>query len=91
MAEALEIAFIRNNKTGEVRRSVSKRDPEYDDNVEFMWTDGNYGCDCNRALFFARAAGDDEPDIDCGEEAYSVLRVEDETGRILYGGDSKVA
>lgn len=39
----------------------------------FMWTDGNYGCDCNRFLFFERALGHD-PDFGdcppCGEELY---------------------
>lgn len=33
--------------------------------ARFMWTDGNYGCDCNRHLWFERAAGRDphrEPD-----------------------------
>ena len=24
---------------------------------EFIWNEGNYSCDCNRGLFFARAGG----------------------------------
>jgi hypothetical protein len=35
-----------------------------DDDLEhllrFMWTEGNYSCDCNRSLFFARALGEPE-------------------------------
>lgn len=34
----------------------------------FAWTEGNYGCDCNRELFFCRAADEDEPDEpECGD------------------------
>lgn len=35
----------------------------------FMWAEGNYSCDCNRAAFFAQAADEDEPhDRTCGDE-----------------------
>ncbi len=41
---------------------------EQDDMGQFMWTDGNYSCDCNRALFHARARGVTEPSSPpCGE------------------------
>jgi hypothetical protein len=35
--------------------------------ILFQWTEGNYGCDCNRARFFARAAEEDDPDVPCGD------------------------
>lgn len=35
---------------------------EYEDSQEFLWSDGNYGCDCNRRLFLCRANGLDDPD-----------------------------
>lgn len=28
----------------------------------YIWQEGNYGCDCNRELFFSRARGEDPPD-----------------------------
>ncbi len=34
---------------------------EYAESQEFLWTDGNYGCDCNRRLFLARLNGLAEP------------------------------
>lgn len=60
--------------TGETR--VHSVDSEWDDDlVLFMWEDGNYGCDCNRFLFFERA-GSSKPSLEgltCGEGAYTVL------------------
>jgi hypothetical protein len=38
-----------------------------------MYGSGNYGCDCNRALFFARAADEDEVDVECGHGRYSIV------------------
>lgn len=38
------------------------------DTVVFMYTDGNYSCDCNKALFLARAHQEAEPDNPCGDE-----------------------
>lgn len=49
--------------------------------VEYSWTDGNYGCDCNRAIFFA---GDDDADITCGSTAYSIRVTDSKTGAELY-------
>lgn len=40
--------------------------------LEFMWTDGNYACDCNRALFWNRIKGKDDPDVPCGDGEYVV-------------------
>lgn len=44
--------------------------PEYpEDSAIFMFTDGNYGCDCNRSLFIQREHGEDAiPDLGCGCE-----------------------
>ena len=75
---AVNIA-IRNNKTGEVR---VHRDPDatWWSHSEFAWTEGNFGCDCNRHLVFLWAAGEDEADeaesVPCGHELYTVLWVE---------------
>lgn len=36
-----------------------------------MWTDGNYGCDCNRSAFIAELSfdpgADDFPELPCGQ------------------------
>lgn len=35
--------------------------------LEYVWTEGNYSCDCNRRLFMCRALGEAEPERDrCG-------------------------
>jgi len=37
--------------------------------AEYMFFDGNYGCDCNRSLFLQRAYPDAGiPELGCGEE-----------------------
>ena len=33
---------------------------------QYMWEDGNYGCDCNRSLF-AQRYGWDIPELPCGD------------------------
>jgi hypothetical protein len=65
---------------------------EFDD---FIWSEGNYSCDCNRSLFFQRGMGIDEMTIlqdknndfylDCnfGPNRFKVT-VRDEAGKVLY-------
>ena len=84
--------YIRKNATGEVRQYADdsawdETDPDYPGEdlpgASFMWTDGNYACDCNRHLFFCRAVGEDEEKDEpkCGSEVYSLVKVVDEHGR----------
>lgn len=49
--------------------------------VEFLWADGNYGCDCNRHLFFEDSHGRDVRDEAsvCGRGRYRV--------RVLVNGE----
>jgi hypothetical protein len=67
---------IRKNETGEVRQYRIDWDWETEDGDDtYWWTEGNYGCDCNRHLCFERAAESD-PDFEeakCGDGKYSVL------------------
>lgn len=73
---------IRNNATMEVR--IADKDLEWHEASEFWWTDGNFGCDCNRGDEWQRAIGtkeDDLVDTDCGHEKYSVLYVEFPDGK----------
>ena len=39
------------------------------DATEYLWTDGNYSCDCNRALF---VHGKDSDDTECSEGRYRI-------------------
>jgi len=65
--------LLRNNATGEERLIAS--DSEWEDVHEFLWTEGNLACDCNRHLEFERAGGR-EPgarEVGCGDERYTAL------------------
>lgn len=82
------VVHIHRTSDGEVRTDLShKWHPE---TGSYVWDDGNFGCDCNRALFFERVGGreecdeDDDDDSDlCGTGGYSV-RVETLDGALLY-------
>jgi hypothetical protein len=57
-------------------------EPEFD---EYLWTDGNYACDCNRGIFFDRGRGV-QPNFDdykCGSERFKI-RVTNEGGEVVY-------
>lgn len=74
---------IKKIATGEIRIFTDK-DGIWDDTALWIWTEGNYMCDCNRALFFARAGGEDDTEAwsqKCGDqEVYSVPFIELEDG-----------
>jgi hypothetical protein len=80
---------IRRNADGLIRQYVDEAfylpdpDPCESRGSVFWYTEGNAGCDCNRGLFFARAAGEPDPEIPCGETAYSILRAVTDDGRIV--------
>lgn len=86
------IAHIRNNKTGEIRdyltETVFFKDDDQYPHI-FIWEDGNYGCDCNRSLFFEYAADetltyDDIPDRECGHGDFSINLENPLTNEIYY-------
>jgi len=71
---------IRNNQTGEIRQS-RPYDFEFS---HFWWTDGNFGCDCNRQLEFWRAGNEDETgDAPCGEGRFTVIEAVLEDGSTI--------
>jgi hypothetical protein len=45
---------IRKNETGEVR--ICEMEVPWGETSLFWWTEGNFGCDCNRELLFERAS-----------------------------------
>lgn len=80
------VARIRKNETGEVREYATQVPLDHQATVpsEYIWADGNYQCDCNRRLFFARAKGEPEEDADCSDGLYSVQLVNPVTGTVFY-------
>lgn len=68
---------IRRNSDGLVRKYHDPNLVWYDDGSRYIWSEGNFSCDCNRALFFACAADEEDPDTPCGDTAYSVRVVSD--------------
>ena len=60
-------------------------EPSVGDLSRFIWEEGNYRCDCNRALFFARAMGDEDPgELTCGESRYMIRIRSPQTQRVIY-------
>lgn len=47
---------------------------------EFLWSNGNFACDCNRQIFFD---DDDTVEVDCTTERFVVV-CKTEDGRVLY-------
>ena len=79
-------------ETATGRRAVYRDEYAWRETLEFQWSEGNYGCDCNRSLFFHRALNIDEPeDPACGENAFKVEKIVDLDGKVLFDGDPKTA
>lgn len=66
---------LRNNATGEVRLVPYEFDWDDAGPDEYLWTDGNYACDCNRALFFY-GLEPEAGDYNCGMTEFSALYAE---------------
>ena len=60
-------AEITDTQTGETRERTYTDLGEWDDGAEYWWSDGNFGCDCNRRLEFGRAGGIEFDDWPCNE------------------------
>ena len=73
---------MRANRSGEVRSIPYDSDWKEGDEGDslYFWTEGNFGCDCNRSDIWY---GDLEHDVDCGDEAFSVIDVRLDDGRIV--------
>jgi hypothetical protein len=79
---------IRRNADGVVRRHPStwEWDADGEGSPDYIWRDGNYGCDCNRHLFFIRCFGNPAvyEHTGCGETRYSVRLTAAGSGTVLY-------
>ena len=70
--------------TGEIRvyRSHEQLCTENGYPDVFNWMDGNYSCDCNRALFFAQCVEGTDPsdDMPCTNHKFKVRLINPATG-----------
>lgn len=75
---------IKNNETGEIRIGDQKG-ITWGEHSHYWWTEGNYGCDCNREWEFQRA-GDEDTTYNpmCGNTRYTVLYAELDDGSKIY-------
>lgn len=57
---------------------------------DFVWTEGNFACDCNRSRFFHEAKHGVWPDVlntQCGHERYSIPYIITGSGeRVIIDG-----
>ena len=72
--------FLTDTRTGETRTY------DDDDFSEYMWSEGNWSCDCNRWLFFTNWETDE--DLPCSEYGKNLIVVNKiidlNTNEILY-------
>lgn len=77
---------IQDTETNEVRHYKDSYDWDDENHMLYMFQEGNYSCDCNRELFFQRAKGEPETDLDevkCGEGRYVIARAMREDGSFV--------
>lgn len=56
-------------------------------NLPYMFREGNYSCDCNRAIFLAEATDTDIPiNTPCSTDSRQIIiwRIRDDQGNTLY-------
>lgn len=76
---------IKNNATGEIR-TTRPIDLKWEEHSDFMWTEGNNGCDCNREIEFMRAGGEEPGDImkyTCSDGRFRVIDATLDDGRVV--------
>ncbi len=85
-------AHITDRRTGETV-VAHQGGMSWGESSEFWWSDGNYGCDCNRYLEFERAKGREPEFVDAkcvwddfpNGKRFCVRIVADDNGEELYG------
>lgn len=87
------IARIRKVATGE-ERDCQLDIPWYNaGGSSWWWSEGNYGCDCNRCLEFERAGGNEligevgdyeDAPCPCGHGGYLIVSITLPDGRVVY-------
>ena len=61
---------LKDTLTNTTATYIDERATEDKYEESFMWTDGNYACDCNRSIFFF---GDIEQSLECGDNRFEVI------------------
>lgn len=76
--------LIKDNSIGEVRQHEEPSE-SWDDLQEFMWSEGNYACDCNREIFFRRVVNESfyDCELECGDTRFSIDSIILEDGTVL--------
>jgi hypothetical protein len=76
---------IRDLSTGEI---VTRHfDLLWEDGSEYLWSEGNFSCDCNRALEFSRAKGVEAVDSKCSYKSYPEGRFRVESITLTDGAE----
>ncbi len=84
MGEAKYRMYITCVATGEEVEYIPAYCSDSWNDDEFLWTEGNNGCDCNRHNYWYRAKDTEPPGRQaCGDSAY-IIRVTTVTGGLLY-------
>jgi hypothetical protein len=86
------LVHLRDTRDGTtaVFRTTDQEDPKSEEGrrgIEFMWSEGNYACDCNRGLFLSFALGrdKDEFEVPCGHGTIAVDKIVDpRDGEVIY-------
>lgn len=80
----VEVHF-RDTQTGETGIHRDGYDWPKPENMEQMYAQGNFSCDCNRQAFFHRSRGGEVGTWKCGTSRYVIDRiVEQGRKRVLY-------
>lgn len=67
-------ALLRHRDSGLERRYVHELDSPAQ--AQWMWTEGNYGCDCNRSLFLYGVPPDDPLELPCSRGEPTIELIE---------------
>lgn len=80
------VAHILFKETGEVHQFLTDEiwEEEHGEPSNYIWSEGNFSCDCNRHLFFQRAIDAEERAYVCGQDKYSVNLENTRTGQVYY-------
>lgn len=81
MPDATYTVHIIDTTTGEARDCPMSIDWGDDESAVFWWTEGNFGCDCNRGLVFHDY--DIDPDCNVGPNRYRVTHATLADGRVV--------
>lgn len=71
--------LLRNNETKQEKLIAVDID-SWSEGSDFLWTEGNYSCDCTRHLFFTDWDG---TDCECGGDKYTAVHAILEDGSII--------